>query len=112
MFSMSRSLRDLLDVRCKTEKQGYTFRGTAEEGEIRTFCAEENVVYDDFVRAKITNEILYLYLQLLNVFDMRLLVTARAPYTKASTKITVQLGSELVILIFVGSVWEQNRRLS
>jgi hypothetical protein len=70
MFSMSRGLRDLLDVRCKTEKQGYTFRGTVEESEIITFCAEENVVYDDFVRAKITNEILYLYPQLFDVFDM------------------------------------------
>jgi hypothetical protein len=70
MFSMSRGLRDLLDVRCKSEKQGYTFRGTVEESEIRAFCAEENVVYDDFVRAKITNEILYLYPQLFDVFDI------------------------------------------
>ncbi len=51
-------------------KQGYAFRGTVEESEVKTFCAQENVTYDDFVRAKITNDILYQYSQLFGVFDM------------------------------------------
>jgi hypothetical protein len=70
MFSMSHGLRDLLDVRCRKEKKGYTFGGTVEESEVKAFCVEENVVYDDFVRARITNEVLYRYPQLFDVFDI------------------------------------------
>jgi len=69
MFSMSRGLRALLDVRCKREKQGFAFGGTVEESEVRTFCTEENVIYEDFVRTKITNEMLYKYPQLFDVLD-------------------------------------------
>jgi hypothetical protein len=70
MFSMSRGLRDKLGVRCKIEKQGYAFSGTVEEGEVRAFCEEENVAYEDFIRAKLSTEILYRYPQLFDVFDV------------------------------------------
>jgi hypothetical protein len=69
MFSMSGGLRDMLGVRRTVEKQGYAFRGTVEESEIRTFCKEENVCYEDFVSAKPTMEILYQYPQLFDVLD-------------------------------------------
>jgi hypothetical protein len=69
MFSMSHGLRDMLGVRNKMEKQGYAFRGTIGESEVEAFCVEENVVYDDFVRTKITSEISCLYPQLFDVFD-------------------------------------------
>jgi len=70
MFSMSYSLRDMLGVRKKMEKQGYAFRGTIGESEVKAFCVEENIVYDDFVRTEITTEILYLYPQLFGVLDI------------------------------------------
>lgn len=70
MFSMSRGLRDMLFVRPRMEKQGYVFRGTVEESEVRASCAEENLIYNDFVRAKITSETLYQYPQLFAVYDI------------------------------------------
>jgi len=69
MFSMSRGLRDKLGVRHKIEKQGYAFRGTVEEGEVRAFCNEENLTYEDFVRVELSTEILYQYPLLLDVLD-------------------------------------------
>jgi hypothetical protein len=69
MFSMSHGLRDMLVAEHKFGKQGYTFRGTIEESEVKVFCVEENMVYDDFVKAKLSTEILYRYPQLFDVFD-------------------------------------------
>jgi hypothetical protein len=69
MFSMSQGLRDMLGVKRRIGKQGYAFRGTVDESEVRTFCFEENVVYDDFVRTRITNEFLYQYPELFDVLD-------------------------------------------
>jgi hypothetical protein len=69
MFSLSRGLRDLLCLRHKIGKQGYAVRGTIEEDEVRAFCVEESVVYDDFVRSKATVENLYRYPQLFVVTD-------------------------------------------
>jgi hypothetical protein len=69
MFSMSQGLRDTLGVRRQSRKQGYVFRGTVEESEVRAFCDEEKVPYEDFVKAKLTTEVLYQYPQLFAVFD-------------------------------------------
>jgi hypothetical protein len=70
IFSFSRFYdRSMLDVGRIIESKGYTFGGSVEESEVRTFCVEENVVYDDFVRAKVTNDILYQYPQLFDVSD-------------------------------------------
>jgi hypothetical protein len=69
MFSMSRGLRDKLGVRCKIENQGYAFRGTVEEGEVRAFCNEENLTYEDFVRVRLSTEILYQNPLLFDVLD-------------------------------------------
>jgi hypothetical protein len=70
MFSMSHGLRDMLCVRRKTEKQGYFFEGTVGEGEVRAFCLEQNLIYDDFVRANVTADILCQYAELFNIFDI------------------------------------------
>jgi hypothetical protein len=70
MFSMSHGLRDMLGVRNKMEKQGYVFEGTVGESEVKAFCVEENVVYDDFIRTKVTTEMFYKYAQLFNVIDV------------------------------------------
>jgi hypothetical protein len=67
--TIDRGIRDILDVRRKIRKQGYAFGGTVEESEVRVFCVEENIAYEDFVRVKITNELLYQYPQLFDVFD-------------------------------------------
>ena len=69
MFSMSRGLRDKLNVNRRVEKQGYAFRGTVEESEVRAFCNEENLTYEDFVRVKLSTEILYQYPLLFDVLD-------------------------------------------
>jgi len=66
---MSRGLRDLLDVKRNKRKQGYAFRGTVEECEVRRFCVEENVAYEDFIRTKLSTEILYQHSQLFDVYD-------------------------------------------
>lgn len=67
MFSTSRRLRDVLRARNKIGKQGFTFRGTVDESEVKTFCNEEDVAYGDFVRAKIKDEFLYQYPELFDV---------------------------------------------
>jgi len=69
MFSMSQGLRDTLGVRRKIRKQGYAFRGTVEESEVRAFCDEERVPFEDFVGTEPTIEMLYQYSQLFDVFD-------------------------------------------
>jgi hypothetical protein len=53
MFSMSQGLRDMLVARPRVEKQGFAFKGTIEDSEVKTFWVEENVVYDDFIRANL-----------------------------------------------------------
>jgi len=60
----------MLDVRRKIGRQGYAFTGTVGESEVKAFCVEENIVYDDFVRTEITTEMLYTYPQLFDVSDM------------------------------------------
>jgi hypothetical protein len=70
MFSMSHGLRDMLCVRRKTEKQGYGFEGTVPEGEVRAFCLEQNLIYDDFVRANVTADTLCQYPELFNILDI------------------------------------------
>jgi len=59
----------MLNVRHKIGKKGYTFRGTVEEGEVRDFCNEENVAYNDFIKARPSIETLYKYPQLFDVSD-------------------------------------------
>jgi len=69
MFSMSHGLRDMLDVKSKSERQGYAFRGTVGESKVKAFCMDESVSYDDFIRVRISNDLLYQYPQLFDVFD-------------------------------------------
>ena len=64
---MSHGFRDMLVTKRKAEKQGYAFRGTIEEGEVEICCRRENMIYDDFLRAKATTEYLYRHPQLFNV---------------------------------------------
>lgn len=69
MFSMSRGLMEILGVRRERKKQGFMFRGTVEESEVRAFYSEENVAYDDFVQTKVTTEVLYQYPELFDAID-------------------------------------------
>lgn len=65
---MSRGLRDILGVKPKTKSQGYFFTGTVGEIQVRAFCDEEGVPYEDFVRARTSVELLYRFPEL---FDLR-----------------------------------------
>lgn len=69
MFSMSQGLRDIISSTHTTEKKGYMFGGMVEEAYVREFCSAENVVYNDFVKASVSTEILYRYPQLFDVID-------------------------------------------
>jgi hypothetical protein len=69
MFSMSRGLKDLTGARRAIRNQGYSFRGTVGESEVRAFCDGEGVSYEDFVRAKTTVEMFYRFPELFDSYE-------------------------------------------
>jgi hypothetical protein len=54
MFSMSQNLLTKLNIRRNYKSKGWVFDGTVDEFNIKIFCQEEKMVFDDFIKVKIT----------------------------------------------------------
>jgi hypothetical protein len=52
MFSMSQNLLTKLNIRRNYKSKGWVFNGTVNEFNLKIFCQEEKVVFDDFVKVK------------------------------------------------------------
>ena len=69
MFSMSQNLLTKLNIRRNYKSQGWKFDGTVDELRIKVFCIEENIVFDDFIKVKVTFSLMYEYPLLFDVWD-------------------------------------------
>ena len=58
MFSLSQNLLTRLNARRNYESQGWEFRGTVEESNLKVFCSEENVIFDDIIRIQANFQII------------------------------------------------------
>jgi hypothetical protein len=59
MFSMSQNLLAKLNIRRNYQSKGWVFDGTVDEFNLKIFCQEEKVVFDDFIKVKITFRMMY-----------------------------------------------------
>jgi hypothetical protein len=69
MFSMSQNLLTRLNIRRNYESQGWKVNGTEDELWLRVFCREENIVFDDFIRVKVTFLMMHEYPLLFDAWD-------------------------------------------
>jgi hypothetical protein len=70
MFSMSQNLLIKLNIRRNYKSQGWKFEGTVNELWLKVFCREENIVFDDFIRVKVTFLIMHEYPLLFDTWDI------------------------------------------
>ena len=69
MFSMSQNLLTKLNIRRNYKKQGWKFEGTVDESPLKIFCEEEKIVFNDFIKVKVTFSLMYEYPLLFDVGD-------------------------------------------
>jgi hypothetical protein len=53
MFSMSQNLLIKLNIKRNYKSQGWKFDGIVDEFNLKIFCQEEKVAFDDFIKVKI-----------------------------------------------------------
>ena len=61
MFSMSQNLLTKLNIRRNYKSQGWKFDGTVNESDLKTFCYEENIVFDDFIKVRVNFSLIHNY---------------------------------------------------
>ncbi len=61
MFSMSQNLLMKLNIRRNYKSQGWKFDGAVNEFDLRIFCNEENIVFGDFIKVKVTFQKIHEY---------------------------------------------------
>ena len=69
MFSMSQNLLTKLNIRRNYKSEGWKFDGTFNESDLEVFCREEDIVFDDFIKVKLTYRLLYEHPFLSNILD-------------------------------------------
>jgi len=69
MFSMSQNLLSRLNIRRDYKSKGWKFDGTVDEFNLKIFCQEEKVVFDDFIRIKVAFQLIHKYPLLFNAWD-------------------------------------------
>jgi hypothetical protein len=66
---MSQNLMGMLNTKRTHKEQGWKFMETASEIDVKILCQEEGIVYDDFVRVKVTFELLDGYQALFGIWE-------------------------------------------
>ena len=66
---MSQNLLIKLNIRRNYKAQGWKFDGTVDENNLKIFCREENIVFDDFIRIRVANYQLDKYPLLFETWD-------------------------------------------
>jgi len=61
MFSMSQNLLGMLNIRRDYNSQGWKFAGTVDELSLKVFCIEENILFHDFIKVKVTFLLMHEY---------------------------------------------------
>ena len=69
MFSMSQNLLTKLNIRRNYKSEGWKFDGTVNENDLKIFCKEENVVFDDFMRVEVTFQLMREYSVIFDSWD-------------------------------------------
>ena len=67
MLSMSQNLLTKLSIRRNYTSQGWKFDGTVDELNLKVFCREENIVFDDFVKVRATFQLMREYPEIFDV---------------------------------------------
>jgi hypothetical protein len=60
----------LRDIRRNHESQGWKFDGTVDENNLKIFCREENMVFDDFLKIEVSFELMHKYPLVLDSRDV------------------------------------------
>lgn len=71
MFSMSQNLLTKLNIRRNYQSKGWVFDGTVYEFNLKIFCREEKVVFDDFIKVKVTFRMMYEHPLIFDSWDKR-----------------------------------------
>ena len=66
---MSQNLLTKLNIRRNCRSQGWKFDGTVDENNLKIFCKEENVIFDDFVKVRVTFQLIREYAEVFGVSD-------------------------------------------
>ena len=53
----------------KLQTQGWKFNGTVDELNLKVFCIEENIVFDDFIKVRVTFPLMHEYPLLFDSWD-------------------------------------------
>jgi hypothetical protein len=69
MFSMSQNLLTKLNIRRNYKTQGWKFDGTVDEFNLELFCREEKILFDDFIKVRVTFLLLHEYPLVFNSWD-------------------------------------------
>jgi hypothetical protein len=69
MFSMSQTLLTKLNIRRNYKSQGWRFEGTVDESDLKTFCEEEKILFDDFMKVRVTFLIVHEHPSLFDAWD-------------------------------------------
>jgi hypothetical protein len=69
MFSMSQNLLTKLNIRRNYKSKGWLFDGTVNEFNLKLFCQEEKVAFDDFIKVEITFRIMHEYQLIFDLWD-------------------------------------------
>jgi hypothetical protein len=66
---MSRNLLAKLNAKRSYRSQGCAFEGTVDENSLKVFCREENIAFDDFVKVRVTFQLIREYAEVFGVWD-------------------------------------------
>jgi hypothetical protein len=67
--AMSQTLLTKLNIRRNYKSQGWRFEGTVDESDLKTFCEEEKILFDDFMKVRVTFLIVHEHPLLFDAWD-------------------------------------------
>jgi len=69
MFSMGQNIVAMLNIKRSYKEQGWKFAGTTDELNLKLFCQDRGILYVDFVKVRVTFQLLHEYPLLFDVWD-------------------------------------------